>query len=342
MKFKVVAVDGGFLNHPLVTDAVGLGAAERVEIVVDLNDLPRKKDGSLADGVQLVSYAFDPLDPKSALGAAASGGAWSGGTNDADAWKKGPKPHRSRKEIAGAKPDVEFGRPPAGYGFNVLQLATAKGIEDSGRLGKAVPQNLRQRIPELAETSTLKATSPYERTLRLEGPGTDDKDENPREIDFAATINDRRFDMNKILAGDIESQVRIEGKLGDHEIWHIRNEAGDMMHPFHIHGRQFRVLKRSSGPLTLTDVGLKDTVQVFPGETVDVLLDYSVIDTYDGKPSMNLFYYHCHVLEHEDMGMMGIFRVGAVAKPSKDKTDYDTRTACDEAKEPCGDAVAQP
>ena len=78
-------------------------------------------------------------------------------------------------------------------------------------------------------------------------------------------------------------------------------------HPIHMHGRQFRVVDRTGGRATntlragLVDAGWKDTVLVLPGETVRVQV------TFTRHPG--LYLYHCHILEHEDMGMMRNFRV---------------------------------
>jgi FtsP/CotA-like multicopper oxidase with cupredoxin domain len=78
-------------------------------------------------------------------------------------------------------------------------------------------------------------------------------------------------------------------------------------HPIHIHGRQFRVIDRTGGRPTntlrggLVDAGWRDTVLVLPGETVRVQV------TFTRHPG--LYLYHCHILEHEDMGMMRNFRV---------------------------------
>ncbi|MFN7985183.1 MAG: multicopper oxidase domain-containing protein [Vicinamibacterales bacterium] len=74
-----------------------------------------------------------------------------------------------------------------------------------------------------------------------------------------------------------------------------------MAHPMHMHGRQFRVLSRSGADTNalrsgIHDQGWTDTVVVLPGETVRVQVTFS---DYAG-----LFLYHCHILEHEDMGMM--------------------------------------
>ena len=55
-------------------------------------------------------------------------------------------------------------------------------------------------------------------------------------------------------------------------------------------------------PPAANEMGWKDTVQTFPGETVRILVNF------EGVAKGNYFF-HCHVLEHEDMGMMGIFGV---------------------------------
>ena len=88
-----------------------------------------------------------------------------------------------------------------------------------------------------------------------------------------------------------------------------------MPHPMHIHGLQFRVVSRIP-PTNATqranwetvkdgyvDEGRKDTVLVMPGERVQVEVRF---EDYTG-----LYLYHCHNLEHEDMGMMRNYRVVA-------------------------------
>ena len=98
---------------------------------------------------------------------------------------------------------------------------------------------------------------------------------------------------------------------GSTHIWELVNQGGpmgmQMAHPIHVHGRQFRVLDRRGGRgentlrAGLVDAGWMDTVLVLPGETVRVQM------TFAEHPG--LFLYHCHILEHEDMGMMRNFRI---------------------------------
>ncbi|HEX2255194.1 MAG TPA: multicopper oxidase domain-containing protein [Afifellaceae bacterium] len=103
-------------------------------------------------------------------------------------------------------------------------------------------------------------------------------------------INGRAYDMERI-----DEQVR----LGDVEIWEVSGEM--MAHPFHIHGVHFEVLSRGGAAPGVRDQGLRDTVVA--QEAVELLVRFT-------QPAMTApFMYHCHILEHEDNGMMGQFVV---------------------------------
>jgi FtsP/CotA-like multicopper oxidase with cupredoxin domain/cytochrome c biogenesis protein CcdA len=71
-----------------------------------------------------------------------------------------------------------------------------------------------------------------------------------------------------------------------------------MQHPIHLHGQQFVVLSENGVPNT--NMAWKDTVLVFPGETVDILVDMS---------NLGEWMSHCHISEHLHAGMMMQFRV---------------------------------
>lgn len=125
-------------------------------------------------------------------------------------------------------------------------------------------------------------------------------------------INGASFDM--LGASEFETV-----KLGMQEIWEFRNDGrGSMMgmvmpHSMHVHGLQFRVIGRSVSrqfagdydtvKAGLVDEGWKDTVLVMPGERVRILLRFA--------DHTGLFLYHCHMLEHEDTGLMRNYRVVA-------------------------------
>ncbi len=84
------------------------------------------------------------------------------------------------------------------------------------------------------------------------------------------------------------------------ELWSVSSSM--MMHPFHIHGTRFQVLSENGNPPAPQNRGWKDTVLI-DGQA-DLLMRFEQPAT-DAAPYM----YHCHILEHEDAGMMGQFSV---------------------------------
>lgn len=81
-----------------------------------------------------------------------------------------------------------------------------------------------------------------------------------------------------------------------------RNRIGDN-HPFHVHGCSFQVVSRGGQPVDPVTEGHKDVVAV-DGRGVEILLR---VDQKADKATP--FMLHCHILEHEDAGMMGQFTV---------------------------------
>ena len=122
-------------------------------------------------------------------------------------------------------------------------------------------------------------------------------------------INGRSFVMDEIAFSVQRNTV---------EIWSISNPVLGMPHPIHLHGFSFQVLERLNSPSplsalarfgkgrTVSDLGWKDTVLVWPGETVRIAIDFS-----HDFPGDQTYLLHCHNLEHEDAGMMINFRVQA-------------------------------
>ena len=99
------------------------------------------------------------------------------------------------------------------------------------------------------------------------------------------------------------NRINFEVQEGAVEIWELRN-VSPMIHPFHIHKVHFEILDRDGLPPPPEERGLKDTVRVHISETV------RVIARFDRYPDpAHAYMYHCHILEHEDHGMMGQFVV---------------------------------
>lgn len=95
-----------------------------------------------------------------------------------------------------------------------------------------------------------------------------------------------------------ENVTNITAAAGTTEDWVISNTS-NMDHPFHLHVWPFRVVERSTGSADLP--GWKDTVNVPPGGSVTVRIPLTDLT---GRTV-----YHCHILDHEDQGMMGIIEV---------------------------------
>lgn len=103
-------------------------------------------------------------------------------------------------------------------------------------------------------------------------------------------LNGQQFDHDRV---DIQTQV------GQVEDWEIVNH-GMTSHPFHIHVNGFQVIDRNGTPEPFR--AWKDTVNINPGEVVRLRTRYA---DFAGKTV-----FHCHILDHEDSGMMGILAIG--------------------------------
>jgi spore coat protein A len=101
-------------------------------------------------------------------------------------------------------------------------------------------------------------------------------------------INGQPFDPSRMDA---------RPKLDALEIWRLQT---DFSHPLHLHLVHFQVLGHSGRPGPY-DLGSKDTIDLGPGQTANILVRFS---GYRGR-----YVFHCHNLEHEDMSMMGNFEV---------------------------------
>lgn len=211
---------------------------------------------------------------------------------------------------------ADFSERPVGYETAMISLPfDAGGMGVGNRRGgmmmgggsgrnTALPIGTNFSIFKIKITKTGKKNRPLPQTLSPMDPLTPNTADNlsqPRQFHLSMghmqwTINGRVFQMDEVADNEIV-------QLGDTEIWEFSNTGGGMMrmmdmpHPIHLHGKPFRVLARSGVRHTgYMDDGWKDTVLLMPGEQIRIMVNF---DDHSG-----LFLYHCHNLEHEDMGMM--------------------------------------
>jgi len=128
-------------------------------------------------------------------------------------------------------------------------------------------------------------------------------------------INGETFEMYEVADWE-------KVKLNSTEIWEFTNGTatggmgmmGNMMqmpHPVHLHGLQFQILERdisqvdpgtwNSVKYGFLDKGWQDTFLLLPGMKVRIIMRF--------KDFTGMYIYHCHNLEHEDMGMMRNYEV---------------------------------
>ena len=107
-------------------------------------------------------------------------------------------------------------------------------------------------------------------------------------------INNKQMDMSRV-----DEIV----KKDTYEIWEIKNPS-PRPHPFHVHGTSFKIISRDGKEPLSNEEGLKDTVLVYGRQSVEIMIVFRHLAD-KNRPYM----YHCHILEHEDAGMMGQFTV---------------------------------
>lgn len=271
----VIGKDGSLLDKPKSMPYIMLGVAERVDLWVDLKDR--------FQGSQIVMKSL-PFTPGGMMGMMG----------------------RMRGNLA------------LGSEYEVLKIR----LDNEGSNGYELPKKL-VVFNKLDSATAINRNNP--RTFRFFMRG------------MRWTINGRTWEMTGVTE---EETV----KLGTTEIWEIVNSGGrgmenegkwmngrwrqrdnkerssnremmgggmQMPHPFHMHHLQFNILERDVSNVSSTiwnsvkdgfiDEGWQDTVLLMPGMKVKIIMRFE-----DFK---GLFLYHCHNLEHEDMGMMRNFQV---------------------------------
>ncbi len=168
--------------------------------------------------------------------------------------------------------------PLNGVNFNILKInVSPQTVNPVLTIPVSLVTNTPYTVAQAAITRTINMTAIT--MMSMDGP---------------FYFNNQSFDM-----------MRIDYKipLNNIEIWQLTNSTM-VAHPFHIHDVQFYVLDRDGNLPPLNERGRKDVVLINSNETVRFITKFE-----DFADSLNPYMYHCHVLMHEDDGMMGQFIV---------------------------------
>lgn len=199
--------------------------------------------------------------------------------------------------VPGERAEVLVNLGAAAVGQDLILYAgyatTGMGMGGGGSQGEVAAMTIRvdraaQPGAMTAVPSTLPAAAPVTapgnatvRTIRLDG-GT---------MGNRFTLNGRSFDL---------ARIDMVVPAGATEIWTFTNTTM-MAHPMHVHGVRMSLLSRNGAAPRAEERGLRDTFNVDSMETVQVAVQTA------STPSASPLMFHCHILEHEDAGMMGQF-----------------------------------
>jgi blue copper oxidase len=176
-----------------------------------------------------------------------------------------------------------YSNPLNGLDFNLLRLDV---INPTANPVTTIPSSFAPKIPLPASSATVTRHIHFSGDTVMSGPEGN--------VDGPFRMNNKEFDMDSI---------NVITYLNNTEIWKLTNETM-VAHPFHIHDIEFFILDINGNSPPPGYAGLKDVVLVQPKDTVRFITKFTTFaDPY--VPYM----YHCHLLHHEDDGMMGTFLV---------------------------------
>ena len=324
----VIANDGGFLPAPRRVEGLFLAPGERVEVLLDLRDMEP------GEQVWLRNLPFDPMhnEMEHEAGAAGHGNAGgataSGGMGGMKMGHDGSMAHGMNRAtmpaVTGeAAEHARYGG-HGGHGGQEDHAAQAGQIGDGahdGHGGMPMVSGAHGESDGLAEGGaypilrvSVERAERYDRKVPERLPASDEPATSAGQPAFTRSLRLEADGKRWTIAGETFAMNRFPITVPDrrHETWAIENAARSMPHPMHLHGYFLRVRERRGSPAQVralavdgagrspTDLGLKDTVLVWPGETVLADVNFGS----PAYPGEQIFLFHCHNLEHEDQGMM--------------------------------------
>jgi FtsP/CotA-like multicopper oxidase with cupredoxin domain len=272
----IIGIDGSLLDTPKTMPYAMLAVAKRLDLWVDLEDKP------VGAEIKLKSFPF-------------SSGMMGGGMMDGN---DNTLQLGGEYELFSIKIDQEstndFSLPTQLVPFNKIAASTA--------INKQNPRTFKFYMDHMEWTINGNTWEPRE--------ATEQETVKLNTTEIWELVNSGGGMMGGGMMGG-------DGMMGNGEMMGGNDEGsgmGNMMqmpHPIHIHQVQFNILERDTSEMDTTvwnsikegfiDEGWQDTVLLMPGMKIKIIMRF---EDYKG-----LFVYHCHNLEHEDMGMMRNFRI---------------------------------
>ncbi|MDI1229985.1 MAG: multicopper oxidase domain-containing protein [Methylobacter sp.] len=268
----VIGVDGGLLEKPEQHAYVMLAPGQRLELWMDFSERAIGSELTL-HSLQFDVAAHGGMGMMGGRGRGMMGGGMGGGMRGGGM--------------------MSVSTLPSGSDYPILKIRVAKKEQGNHTLPKVLTPITALRIKDAANADNPKtiALSMQHMSALLNGRSYKMDDIQPDEMIPVNSLQLIEFD-NGFDGGGMHGMM-------------------NMPHPMHLHGEQFQIVKRevnarsgdsyASVASGLIQNGWQDTVLVMPGEKVTILKPFN-----DFK---GLFMYHCHNLEHEDMGMMRDFLI---------------------------------
>ena len=289
LEFQLIGTDGGLIDSPRKIKEVFVSPAERIDVLLDLRHF------KVGDAITLASVAFDPMEHED-------------GPPGADKPGEAAKPadksaHAMHGTSAGTTAEKEAA-PNVTHAAAETKEKEKIDIPEPGVAMEIMRVHVRRKeVYERTVPATLSRITPI--AANCQSPRMINLDH----VKMVWRINGQTYQ---------HETTPITVKRGTTEVWNIKNAEASMPHPFHIHGFQFQILERLNSPaqqkalsvndkgLAASDLGWKDTVLVWPGETACIAIDFT--HRFSGD---QVYMIHCHNLEHEDQGMMLNLKVEA-------------------------------
>ncbi len=281
MPVTVIGVYGGLLEQPETKSYVMLAPGERLDVWADFSG---RKEGTQ---LTLKSLAFSGVLPKMSMG-------------------------------------MNHGGLAVGSEYPICTIRVTRKVSDSPKLPMQLSKFKRYEISDTANPNNPLPIGISEAPMSMLINGRAYEFNNPLPFERVKVGSVQLIDIfHAHGAGGMKMDESKSAEHNQHNGGSEMKRGGmgmmgggmggmnlSMAHPIHLHGQQFEIVSRSfSGDTTdydtvregFIDSGLKDTVLIMPMEKIRIIKPFQ---DYKG-----LFLYHCHNLEHEDMGMMREFSV---------------------------------